>query len=201
MTAEEFGEWANSPENENRWFELVHGEVIELPPPKKPHGIFCLNVAWRLQSYVRKRRKGYLTINDAGVILERDPDTVRGPDVALYEDEDTFAEMPPGYAENPPVLVAEVLSPNDRADRTSRKITDYLRNGVCLVWVLDPETQSVTVYRPDKGPQLLQGKQKITGEEVLPGFQCRISDFFVLPYKTRAKEGKGPSARKPRRKA
>jgi Uma2 family endonuclease len=86
MTAEEFLEWTQRPENENRWFELVRGEVIELPVPAKIHGRVCINVGFILETYVRQRGFGYITGNDSGVILERDPDTVRGPDVALYED-------------------------------------------------------------------------------------------------------------------
>jgi Uma2 family endonuclease len=201
MNAEQFWAWANRPENEDRWFELVRGEVIELPPPQKPHGIICMNLARPLDAYVRRRRKGYVTINDAGVILERNPDTVRGPDVAVYEDEDTFEEMPTGYGEVPPVLAVEVLSPDDRADQIIRKVTDYLQNGVSLVWLLDPQAQTVTVYRPDKGPQLLQGKQKLTGEDVLPSFQCRLADFFAVPGGKRKSKPQRKTAPKRRRKS
>src|SRR5437899_9213088 len=94
MTAEEFYDWANRPENENKWFELVRGEVIELPPPTLPHGVVAGNAVWILNGYVRQRRKGYVASNDSGVILERDPDTVRGPDVALYEGARSFDELP-----------------------------------------------------------------------------------------------------------
>ena len=83
MTADEFFDWSNLPENDNKSLELVRGEVIELPAPTKPHGVVCVNVAFVLSTYARQRRKGYVTSNDAGVILERDPYTVRGPDVAL----------------------------------------------------------------------------------------------------------------------
>src|SRR5437660_11471867 len=133
MTAEEFYDWANRPENENRWFELVRGEVIELPAPRVPHGVVAGNAVWILNGYVRQRRKGYVVSNDSGVILERDPDTVRGPDVALYEGARSFDELPPKYGEAPPLLVVEVLSPSDRADQINRKITDYLKSGVGLV--------------------------------------------------------------------
>src|SRR5262249_45649545 len=71
VTAEEFGLWVQRPENRNRWFELVRGVVIELSPPVKAHGRVCMNVAFVLETYVRQRRKGYVTTNDAGVILER----------------------------------------------------------------------------------------------------------------------------------
>jgi Uma2 family endonuclease len=196
MTAEEFCDWVHQPENANKWFELVRGEVIELPPPMKPHGVVALNVGRILGNFTVERNKGYVTCNDAGVILERDPDTVRGPDVAVYEDADSFDELHPKYGEVPPRLAVEVLSPNDRADRVQRKITDYLRNGVELVWVVDPEMRTLTVYRPDQGPRVLQGNEEVTGEEVLPGFRCRLSDFFFVPGKGRTAKTKSPRKRR-----
>jgi Uma2 family endonuclease len=190
MTADEFFEWVHRPDHTNRWFELVRGEVIELPAPTKRHGVVSANVVRILGNYAFQRRKGYVTSNDSGVILERDPDTVRGPDVALYEDAQTFAELHPKYGEVPPRLAVEVLSPSDRASQVMRKITDYLRTGVSLVWVIDPEAQSVTVYRPDKAPAVLEGGQELTGDEVLTDFRCRVADLFFMP-------GDQPSAPQP----
>jgi len=181
MTAEEFFDFVHQPENANKWLELVRGEVIELPPPMKPHGVVCGNSAWLLGSYVRQRRKGYVTTNDSGVILERDPDTVRGPDVALYEDAQKWDDLHPKYGEVPPRLAVEVLSPNDRADRTLRKLMDYLRNGVALVWLVDPEARTVTVYRPGAPPYELKEHEELTGHDVLPGFSCKVADLFYLP--------------------
>jgi Uma2 family endonuclease len=198
MTAEEFGKWVQRPENANKGFELVRGEVIELPSPFKPHGTVCMNVGWVLGCYVRQRGGGYLTGNDSGVILERDPDTVRGPDVALYEDAKAFAELHPKYGEVPPILAVEVLSPNDRADRVTRKIMDYLRGGVRLVWLIDPEARTVAVYHPENGPRLAQETEELDGGEVLPGFRCRVADFFLLPGEQ--SEPKPPPPRKRRRK-
>ena len=181
MTAEEFCDWVHLPENANKWFELVRGEVIELPPPMKPHGRVCMNVAFALETYCRQRRKGYVTGNDSGVILERDPDTVRGPDVALYEDADKFADLHPKYGEVPPRLAVEVLSPNDKAKHVTRKITDYLKSGVDLVWLVDPEARTVNVYRRDRGPILVLDTEELTGDDILPGFRCKVADFFYLP--------------------
>jgi len=181
MTAEEFCDWVQLPENANKWFELVRGEVIELPSPRKIHGVVCVNVVTELNLYVRQRRKGYITSNDSGVILERDPDTVRGPDVALYEDASKFADLHPKYGEVPPRLAVEVLSPDDKAKHVTRKITDYLNNGVDLVWLIDPEDRTVTVYRRERGQYLLKVDEELTGDDVLPDFRCKIADFFYLP--------------------
>ena len=79
MTAEEFGDWIHQPENTNKWWELVRGEVIELPPPTKPHGVLTANTTRMLGNYTFQRRKGYITSNDTGVILEREPDTGARP--------------------------------------------------------------------------------------------------------------------------
>jgi Uma2 family endonuclease len=181
MTAEEFFEWANRSANEDKSWELVRGEVIELPAPTRPHGVICGNASRMLSNYCFKRRKGYVTANDAGVLLERDPDTVRGPDVALFEDAEHFVDLHPKYGEFPPLLALEVLSPFDRADRIMEKITDYLRNGVFLVWIIDPERRTVTVYTPDNGPRVFEERQTVTGGNVLPGLKCKVDDFFRLP--------------------
>src|SRR6516225_1975742 len=84
MTAAEFYEFVNRPENEDRFFELVRGEVIELSRPDQIHGTVASNVALELKLYARKVRKGNVVGNDSGVILEEDPDTVVGPDVAYF---------------------------------------------------------------------------------------------------------------------
>jgi Uma2 family endonuclease len=181
MSAEAFGDWVQRPENRDRWFELVRGEVVEMPPPTKIHGRICINVGFTLETYVRQRRKGYVTSNDSGVILQRDPDTVRGPDVALYEDAEHFADLHPKYGETPPRLAVEVLSPHDKAARVTAKIVDYLTHGVACIWLIDPEERTVTVWRPDHSPLLVKGDEQITLEEVLPGFSCKVADFFWLP--------------------
>jgi Uma2 family endonuclease len=193
MTAEQFFEWANLSENDNKCLELVRGEVIELPVPMKRHGVVCGNTTRILGNFTFRRAKGYVASNDAGVILERDPDTVRSPDVALYEDATAFVDLHPKYGEVVPRLAVEILSPNDRADYITRKITDYLRNGVELVWVIDPVACTITVYRADSGPTTLEKDQVLKGDPVLPGFRCRVADFFLLP-------GEPPAKAAPRRR-
>ncbi len=79
-----------------------------------------------------------------------------------------------------PDLVVEVISPNDLAIGVSAKIHDFLNAGVPLIWVADPDTRAVTVYRGDGTAAFLTGDDEIDGGGVLRGFRCKIADFFDL---------------------
>jgi Uma2 family endonuclease len=181
MTAEEFFEWVHRPENRGRHFELERGKVVEMPSPGERHGATCSNVNFELVKYVRERRKGYVCGNDTGVIWEHDPDTVRGPDVIYYDVQRRFDELNPKYSEDPPTLAVEVLSPTDRPTQTTQRVTRFLRGGVKVVWVLDPEDRTVTVYLADRAPEVLESGQELSGGAALPGFRCRVGDLFFLP--------------------
>ena len=181
MTADDFYRWVNLPENRDLHVELERGAVIEMPPPGKYHGFVCGNIAGILRDYAVKRARGYVCTNDAGLIVERDPDTVRGPDVTFYDDNQTADTMDRQFAERPPVLAVEVMSPNDRLNRTLLRISQMLHLGVRMVWVVDPETRDVSVYRPGKPHRLVATDQELTGEDVLTEFRCPVSEFFDLP--------------------
>ena len=181
MTASEFFAWVHRPENRNRFFELDRGEVVPMPPPGKYHGFVCGNVAGILRNFAIQRRKGYVCTNDAGVLVEQDPDTVRGPDITFYEDAQTATDMDRQYASRPPVLAVEVMSPTDRINLTIRRVTQMLHAGVAQVWVVDPEGRDVSVYRPGQDPLLVVDGQELSGDPVLPDFRCHIADFFALP--------------------
>src|SRR5262245_24691409 len=86
MTAEEFFDWLQRPENQHRLFELEAGEVVEMPPPGELHGILCGWIAHLLWRYVLQRGQGSVSSNDTGLLVKRDPDTVRGPDLMLFEE-------------------------------------------------------------------------------------------------------------------
>ena len=178
MTADEFWDYCQRPENENRFLELIRGEVVEVPRPTKPHGVVASNVSFELKLYVRRCRRGYVASNDSGVILGEDPDTVVGPDVAYYTDANAFRDLHPKWGEEPPVLAIEVLSPNDKMSRVNANVRDYLRNHVKLVWVVDYEDRKVSVYRPDRTLEMFDESAELTGGDDLPGFTCRVADLF-----------------------
>lgn len=183
VTVEEFAAFVERPENAGRNFELDEGEIIELPPPKPPHGFVCMNIGAMLWNYCRQRGRGYVFSNDTGVILGRDPDTIRGPDVMLYDDETTADEIvsDDSYLETPPVLAVEILSPSNRYSQIVKKVNQYLAAGVQLVWVIDPPVREVTAYRSDSEPEFLVADGELTGGDALPGLSFKVAELFRKP--------------------
>jgi Uma2 family endonuclease len=181
LTAEEFYEWANRPENRGRVCELERGRIVEMSRPGKLHGLICANVVRILGNYTAQRKKGYVCSNDTGVIVERDPDTVRGPDVMLFEDAEKVEEVTEGYGEKPPILAVEVLSPNDTHGKVMRRIYEQLGFGTRVVWILDPDARNVIVHYPGNKDRVVEEGQELTGNDFLPDFRCRVAEFFALP--------------------
>jgi Uma2 family endonuclease len=181
LSIDEFWEWASRPENRDRLFELDEGKVVEMPPPGELHGVICNLIAYLLTRYVFQRSKGYVCINDTGLLLKRKPGTLRGPDIMLFDENRPLSKLSRKYTDRIPKLVVEVLSPSDQMARVNRRISQYLKRGVPLVWLVDPETRTVTVYRPGTDLKVLQETEEITGEDVLPKLRYRIAEFFALP--------------------
>ena len=181
MTAEEFYEWANHPDNRHKYCELERGEIVEMSRPGKLHGLVCANVVGVLRNFVIQRKKGYVCSNDTGVIVDRNPDTVRGPDVMLFEDAARIEEVDEKYGEKPPSLAVEVLSPNDTTGKVTEKVLEQKRFGTRLIWVLDPDARNVTVYQPGKEEKLVRETEELTGEDVLPDLRVRVAELFALP--------------------
>jgi Uma2 family endonuclease len=184
MTADEFWEFVHNPENQNGFFELIRGEVIELPRPTRRHGAVACNVARLLSNYSFKVNKGYVVSNDSGVILEEDPDTVVGPDVGYFMDAAAFEEIHPKWGEEVPLLAVEVLSPNDRMTKVLGKVRDYLLNGVKVVWLVDYEDKKVTVFRNAVNHIQFEETADLSGEPELPGFSTPVADLFRIPGQT-----------------
>jgi Uma2 family endonuclease len=134
-----------------------------------------------LGNYTAQRQKGYVCSNDTGVIVERDPDTVRGPDVLLFEDAESVEQVEEKYGEKPPVLAVEVLSPNDTHGKVMERVLEQLKFGTRMVWVIDPDARNVVVYYPGSRDRVVKENQELTGNDVLSDFRCLVREFFALP--------------------
>ncbi len=183
MTAEEFYDWANRPENRDGCFELERGEIVEMSRPGKRHGLICGNISRVLGNFAVQHKKGYVCTNDTGVVVERDPDSVRGPDVLFFEDVDQIDLVDEKYGESPPLVAVEVLSPNDTTGKLIRRVREQLRFGVQQVWVLDPAARNVIIYQSGKEDVVVEEGEELTGGDALPDFRCLVAELFALPGK------------------
>lgn len=159
--------------------ELVRGEIIELPPPGYWHGFVCLNAGAILRDFGRRTGHGHVASNDSMVGI--DDETVRGADVCYYSEARwPRAQVEQGPPPVPPDVVVEVLSPHDRTSKVLEKVGDYLAAGVPVVIVLNPERRDATVYRGDvPTPTVLAADGVLEGMPELPGFRCRVDEFFA----------------------
>ena len=99
------------------------------------------------QFVARQIRLGKVYAAETGYLLERDPDTVRCPDVSFVRQELAAVHDDDEYYFHSPDLAVEVLSPSDRPGRTKDKVQVWLTFGAKSVWVLDPSAKTLTVHR------------------------------------------------------
>ena len=184
MTAEEFYEWTDRPENRDKRRELERGAPVEMPPPEELHRTICSLITDYLRQYVFQRNQGHVCSNDTGLIVEKDPDTHRGPDVMLFLERKKTEDLSPKYPELTPKLIVEVLSPTDRMANVHQRLAQFFQVRVEMAWVVDSTSQSLTIFRSDKQLQYVENDRELLVEDVLPGFRHCVSDFFKLPGET-----------------
>jgi Uma2 family endonuclease len=157
--------------------ELIAGEIVMMTPAGYRHGRIAVRISSLLWSHATKNRLGDVVSGDPGFVISRDPDTVRAPDVAFVR-RDRQPKSPAGYFPGAPDLAVEVISPTDRLAAVDEKTQAWLSAGTPIVWVVWPDTRSVVIHRPGQPPRILHEKDSITGEEVLPEFECTVAEFF-----------------------
>ena len=159
--------------------ELVRGEVIALSPGGFRHSRITANAAFLIETWARQPGRGRMLTNEAGIIVENDPDTVRGADVVYISyDRLPREKTPTGFCTVSPELVVEVVGKGQGWREMVEKAGEYLRMGVDRVWVIDPDTRRVQILRSDHEPVALCEDRTLADEAILPGFSCRVVELF-----------------------
>jgi Uma2 family endonuclease len=160
-------------------YELIDGKLVERNRGAEASEVAAI-IIYLLQQYVRPRKLGKVFATDCGYqIFPNAPKRVRFPDASfiarnrLPED-----KTPRGHVRIAPDLAVEVVSPRDTAEDVEAKRVAFLQAGTRLLWVLYPETRTVHVYRQAGGSSLLTEADELSGEDVLPGFVCRVAELF-----------------------
>jgi len=174
MTLEEY---ARLPDDDFYRDELSRGRLVREPGPGQEHGRVQAMLGGLLARYAREHGLGYV-VSESGFILERHPDTVRGPDVAFVA-RGRYGDTPPRrWAEFAPDLAVEILSPSDRPARMAEKVAQYFGAGTRTVWLIDPEERIAVVHASPTAVRVLREGEELDGGEVIPGFRCRLADLF-----------------------
>jgi len=174
LTSEQF---ATLPSSHGRR-ELISGEVRMMSPSGWRHGEIVSRLHFALSRHVYTRQLGRLFGAETGFVLERNPDTVRAPDIAFIATQNLPAQDPKGaFWPAPPDLAVEVLSPSDRTGEVDEKIRAWL-GGKAEVWAVDPELETVTVYRSRTEIKAFGKDSVLDGGPLLPEFRLPIAEIF-----------------------
>ena len=179
MTVEEF--LALPDDGVRRW--LIDGEVREygMTVRNRDHSRVMIRVGHRLTTWLDTQPLpcGEIVGGEAGFILPGDTGQVVGIDVA-YVDADLATQKSADTTlfEGVPVLAVEVLSPNDTLDYLSGRVKLLLKAGVKIVWLVDPDAETVIVRRKGTPPLMVNAQQELTAEPELPGFRVAVASLF-----------------------
>lgn len=155
------GEW--SPVSRNTW---RHGEIVH-------------NLSLILGLYARSQPGWRVAVGDPGARLRRDPDTLRGPDVAMIRQERVpEGRGVEGWLRGAPDVAVEVLGDGQSMSELLHKAQEYIDAGSRMVWLADPDAGRLVLVTPPNQFRILQGDDAVDGGDVLPGFQCRVAELF-----------------------
>ena len=164
---------------DQRGFELIDGRLREKAMGMEA-GMVGARLLGLLGAHVMANSLGHVVNSECGYQIFADrPSRIRKPDGSFVARGKLPDEKPfRGNSRVPPDLAFEVVSPNDFAEDVNERVVDFLGAGVRLVWVVYPSTRTVQVFRPGGVAAHLTATDELGGEDVVPGFSCRISDIF-----------------------
>ena len=148
-----------------------------MTPAGYDHGRIAGNIFGLMWTHVRREKLGVVFAAETGFVLQRDPDTVRAPDVSFVRSARARASEP-GFFPGPPDLAVEVVSPQDRVQEVEDKVQAWLDAGTSIVWVVWPTTRSVSVHGPGGEVSTATGAERVEGGAVIPGLGITVTDIF-----------------------
>lgn len=178
LTLADFEAFISLPENSERTFEFISGEIVEVPSNPFTSAV-AAQIIILIGMYLLQNKIGHLTGEAGGYVVNGER---YAPDVAFI----SYARQPElarsGYNPNPPELAVEVISDPTSVEEQSalrRKLANYLAAGT-LVWIVDPSKRIVEVYSPGQPVQTITESGTLSGGDVLPGLSVSVKDIFPM---------------------
>ncbi len=165
------------PREEGVRYELIRGVLVPKMPTGDRHRITVSRFDTALSNWSDENDYGSVGAGEPGYLLDRDPDTVRAPDV-VWIAPGRVPEGTQGYPEIAPDLAVEVKSPSNSNSEMAAKAAMWLSYGSKEVWVANPETTTVTRHRPSQLPVTPGEDDILDGGDLLPGFTIPVWRLF-----------------------
>jgi Uma2 family endonuclease len=169
VTAEHFHQL---PQEEGREFELLDGEVIELPSATPGHNLIVSNLIGLLGPGLRGRAKAipFTDFSDGHFT------TLRPDLVILFNDKFALLDLDKLPVTIPPDIVIEVISASESYSRVNRRINAYRRFGVQEVWIFDYQNLQMNLHGAAGAKRLCSGDA--LESPLLPGWSVPIDQIF-----------------------
>lgn len=180
MSIEEFLDARYELPEGGQWSELVEGRALCFQPPDVDHGTVVLNLSKGVSRWASAVSQGY-AVFDLGIVLRREPGTVRFPAASFFIEGGRFSETDRDVTETRPAAVVELASTADRRKVMDFRVREYLTHGIDLVLVVDPKFESVNVYEAGQPERELRAGERLSDLAPLPGFELDVADLFVVP--------------------
>lgn len=160
--------------------ELVDGKVVTMSPVGRRHGLVAGRLDRVLGAFVDEHQLGEVGV-EVGFRLIPGREIVRAPNVHWVSAERVRGMSDEGFYDGCPDLAVEVVSPEDRTASVDAKVQQYLSAGTRRVWVVRPQSKSVTVYQPGEAARRYGSNDAITSEEAgfgEAGFRLELARLF-----------------------
>jgi Uma2 family endonuclease len=178
QTVHNFETFIALPENADRLFELIDGEIVEKVPTEE-HAILAALLSGEIYLYLKQHPIGRVGVEPRHKLPD-DEHNARMPDIAFTRRERALPVAKSGAVPQMPDLAIEIQSPDDSALKMREKALYYLTNGGQLVWLLFPRKQQIEVHTADE-IRTLGIDDTLDGGEVLPDFTLALSVIFAEP--------------------
>jgi hypothetical protein len=179
LTAEEFASRDLLDDLGASRSELVAGRIVAGEEGDLLQGAVVFNLAKALARHLQQapEANGYACF-EIGLILARNPDTVRRPAISFFAGGQRFAELERSITETRPALVVEVPATNNRRGEMRERVESYVRWGVGTVWVADTSQRALHVIGRDARPRVLVGDAGVPAPSFLSGLRLRVGELF-----------------------
>ena len=167
---------------DDKRYELIEGEIIEMPPVVEEHGFLAGKLFHYFMLYDPQQQQGIPSV-ETGFYTLANRSVLLAPDVAFRLSSTSAASPQKRWVSQMPDIAVEIKSPRDSLPQLRRKAAIYLRHGARLVWIVLPDTESVEIHRlgadGEKQREVIGIEGQLSGEDVLPGFRLALSTLYA----------------------